>query len=229
MQIFIHCWCHSEEYVRRRTSLIRECVLVCVCVLVHVSSCTCLWVCSTHQINYDVSIPIDFMRQFPVGTLYRHYESRQKVVNDAKPNGKEMVTLNNRRRQNKQSQKRESFDEHQCLFSWYWMSAWTYVFCIICSQAVCLRRTHYLFKFLLVWSAPDCLSVEVPRPSVQGTCPSLLETHNCAENGPITARNTPIHAGYTSIHAEHTSVHTGNFLFQCWPEVSVGKYTHYTW
>ena len=48
---------------------------------------------------------------FFVGAVYCHYESRRRVLNDAKPARKETVAQNNRKRSNKQSQKNVSFNE----------------------------------------------------------------------------------------------------------------------
>ena len=53
-------------------------------------------------------------------------------------------------------------------------------------------------------------------------------TLTCAKNRPIHTRNMPICTGYMPIRAEYTLLHTGNFLFQCWPEVSVGNIHNYT-
>ena len=61
-------------------------------------------------------------------------------------------------------------------------------------------------------------------PFLAGNMPCHAgNTLTCAENRPIHTRNMPIRTGYTPIRAEYTLLHTGNFLFQCWPEVSVGN------
>ena len=76
-------------------------------------------------------------------------------------------------------------------------------------QIACLWRHHgHLFK-------------EHALPCCKHTLP--CRKHTCAENRPIHTRNMPIRTGYTPIRAECTLLHTGNFLFQCWPEVSVGN------
>ena len=75
-----------------------------------------------------------------VGAVYRHFESRWRIINDAKRTRKEKVAQNNRKRRNKQAQKRVSIER---LDMSVWMSAWLYIhfLCIsygaVCKKSIC--------------------------------------------------------------------------------------------
>ena len=56
-----------------------------------------------HSIGFDTSFKYDLMHI--TGAVYRYYESRRRIINDAKPSRKDKVANNNRKRRNRQAQK----------------------------------------------------------------------------------------------------------------------------